>query len=65
MNATTETTPALNWMDFWSLSDADAIAKVTEGDRERVLDTHSRLRGQSLAATVFNLLRNGVVQASA
>ena len=64
MDATTETTPALNWMDFWSLSDADAIAKVAEGDRQRVLDTHSRLPGQTLASTVFNALRHGIVRAA-
>lgn len=57
---TTETLTApstLNWMDFWSLSDDKAIARVHPEDRQRVLDTHSRLPGQTLAATVFNLLQ--------
>ena len=54
----------LNWMDFWSLTDAQAISRVHPEDRKRVLDTHSRLPGQTLASTVFNALRHELVRAS-
>jgi hypothetical protein len=54
----------MEWMNFWSLTDAQAIARVHPEDRQRVQDTHSRLPGQTLAATVFNLLRSEVVRPS-
>lgn len=55
----------LDWSDFYSLNDAAAIAKVRAEDRATVRDTHAKLPGQSLATTVYNLLRHGVVKAAA
>lgn len=59
----TETpTPAMNWMDFWCLNRDQALLKVHPDDRPKVEQVHSRLHGQTMAATCFNLLSAGLVK---